>query len=266
MGDFMLRFIATSLLLSTLMYSGFSAAAPDPACRVIDYARIDTAEQLARLENVCEIRKSLAIFTSGVSEIVLPNLKKVGLINVEADGLQALALPALESARDIYLTGSELQVAELPALHTVSGRLVIQQANLEYLRFPELRRVGRFILFNCPSLKFIFVDKLYDIASIRIDNAASLNPACEEKLRSVTRVLSPEERAFLQKAQQDMRDFKRQLIENTLSQPPIRPTGHPTKFDSFGMMKSYYQWYPYEYDRFHGFIGPWGYSWIYTLP
>ena len=74
--------------------------------------------------------------------------------------------------------------------------------------------------------------------------------------------MSAEEIAYIQNAQEEMRLFKRKLLEKSLTESPIRPTGHPTHFDSFGLIKSYYEWYPYEYDRYWGAIGPWGY-WLF---
>lgn len=260
-----MRAFLASLLGVVLVQSSFSAPSERP-CRTVDFVRIENSQQLERLQEVCEIRQSLAIFSSDLKEVVLPRLKRVGLVNVEADGLEALAFPALEAARDIYLTGSDLKVAEFPVLNTVSARLVIQQKNLQFLRLPELRRVGRLILNGCSNLEFVFADKLYDVASIRLDNTPMLNPASEAKLKSVTRVMTPEEIAYIKNAEEEMRLFKRRLIEKTLTEAPIRPTGHPTHFDSFGLIKSYYTWYPYEYSRFYDFIGPWGYSWIYMLP
>ena len=249
-------------LVSTLSLASHSTT----PCRVIESARIDNEKQLEQLRDVCEITQSLAIFADGVREITFPNLRRVGLINIEAIGLEAIAFPKLESVRDIYLTGSDLKVAEFPRLQFVSGRLVIQQRNLQFLNLPELRRVGRLILHSCLNLEFVFADKLYDVASIRMENNPALNPASAENLKRVTRVMTPEELEYIKNAQEEMRLFKRKLWENTLNQPPIRPTGHETHFDSFGMIKSYYAWYPYEYARYYDFIGPWGYGWMYILP
>jgi hypothetical protein len=254
------------LFLLALVGSVVGLANNTSNCRTIEYARIDNQSQLERLNNVCEITNSLAVFTSGVREITLPNLKRVGLINIEADGLEAIAFPKLESARDIYLTGSELKVVEFPQLDTVSARLVVQERNLQFLNLPELRRVGRLILSSCLKLEFVFADKLYDVASIRMENNPALNPSSAENLQKVTRVMSPEEMEFIKNAQEEMRLFKRRLLDNSLNQPPIRPTGHETHFDSFGLIKSYYQWYPYEYSRYIDFIGPWGYTWMYFIP
>jgi hypothetical protein len=260
-----MRLSSALLMIGTFVLSPLSFSQERP-CRTVEFVRVENSRQLERLQDVCEIRQSLAIFTSDLKEVVLPRLKHVGIVNVEANGLEALAFPALETARDIYLTGSDLKVAEFPVLNTVSARLVIQQRNLQFLRLPELRRVGRLILNGCLNLEFVFADKLYDVATIRLDNNPALNPASEEKLRSVTRVMTPEELAFIKNSEEQMKLFKRRLIEKTLTETPIRPTGHPTQFDSFGLIKSYYSWYPYEYSRFYDFIGPWGYSWIYMIP
>lgn len=255
-----------NIFVLSLMAASVSVGNDQTQCRTIEFARIDDESQLERLKDVCEITQSLAIFTTGVREITFPQLKRVGLVNIESNGLEAIAFPKLESARDIYLSGSDLKVAEFPKLNTVSARLVIQEKNLKFFNLPELRRVGRFILYGCTSLEFVFADKLYDVASLRVENAPALNRASAENLKKVTRVLSAEEQEYIKNAQEEMRLFKRKLWENSLNQPPIRPTGHETHFDSFGMIRNYYAWYPYEYDRYYSFIGPWGYTWMYVLP
>ena len=252
------------ILFSFSLMSSVLVIGAERPCRSIEFARIDTQAQLARLSDVCEIRESLAIFTADLKEITLPRLKKVGLVNVEANNLEAIAFPFLETARDIYLTGSDLKVAEFPRLQTVAGRLVIQEKNLQFLHFAELRRAGRLILYNCSQLEFVFADKLYDVASLRVENTPNLNPASAENLRKVTRIVSPEEKEFIRKSQEEMLAFKRRLAENNLNQPPIRPTGHPTHFDSFGMIRSYYEWYPYEYSRYWDVIGPYHYTFFYS--
>lgn len=257
-------YLKSWFLLCLSLASSFSAWGSERPCRSIDFARIDTAAQLQRLSDVCEIRQSLAIFTTDIKEITLPRLQRVGLINVEADNLEAIAFPFLETARDIYLTGSDLKVAEFPRLNTVSGRLVIQEKNLQFLHFAELRRAGRLILYNCSQLEFVFADKLYDVASLRVENTPNLNPASAENLKKVTRVLSQEEQDFIRRSQEEMLAFKRKVAENNLNQPPIRPTGHPTHFDSFGMIRSYYEWYPYEYSRYWDVIGPYHYTFFYS--
>lgn len=246
------------LTFGLTMLCGFSALADQQPCRTIDFARIDTQEQVERLADVCEIRQSLAIFADGVEEIVIPRLKSVGLINVESRGLKAISFPYLESARDIYFTGSDVEVIAFPSLQTVSGRLVVQERNLKFLNFPEVKRIGRLILHSCLNLEFVFADKLYDIASIRLENNPALNASNADMLKNITRVPTPEELEFVKNAQEEIRDLKRKLIDKSLNQRPLPPTGHPTYFDSFGLT-GYYRWYPYEYSRFYDYIGPYHY-------
>jgi hypothetical protein len=256
-----MRFQSSLFILFLSVFSVISVANEQP-CRSIEWARLENNRDVERMKDVCEVRQSLAIFVDGVTELTFPRLKRAGLINIESNGLEAIAFPKLEQARDIYLSGSDLKVAEFPVLETVSARLAIQERNVQFLNFPSLKRVGRFILQGCLNLEFVFADKLYDIASIRMDGNPALNPASAENLKSVTRVMSAEEIAYIQNAQEEMRLFKRKLLEKSLTESPIRPTGHPTHFDSFGLIKSYYEWYPYEYDRYWGAIGPWGY-WLF---
>lgn len=250
----------TLLVLTTL---SLISPAEESGCRSIEWARLETSRDVERMKDVCEVRQSLAVFVDGVREITFPKLRRVGLINIESHGLEAIAFPKLEQVRDVYLTGSDLKAAEFPLLETVSSRLVVQERNIQFLNFPSLRRVGRLVLQSCLSLEFVFADKLYDVASIRMDGVPSLNPASAENLKSVTRVLSAEEQAFIQNAQEEMRLFRKRLLENALAQPPVRPTGHKTNFDSFGYIKSYYEWYPYEYTRYWSVLGPLGYYWMF---
>lgn len=239
--------------------------AQETPCRKVESVRIDNAQQLEKLKNVCEITQSLAIFTKNVREITLPRLKTVGLINIESDGLEAIAFPELLSARDIYLTGEDLRVVELPKLQTVSARFVIQARGVEFFNLPELVRARRLILKDCFNLEFVFAEKLQDVASLRLENNPALNPVSAEKLKSVTRPLTAEEEAFITNAQERMRQFRLRLIAKTLHETPIRPTGHHTSFDSYGFIKSYYEWYPYEYSRYWDVIGPWGYTFFYRF-
>jgi hypothetical protein len=248
--------------LALSMWSAFGYA---ETCRVVDSVRVDSSAQLESLQDVCEVNGSLAIFADGVEKIVLPNLKRAGLINVEAIGLKALAMPNLQYVRDLYVSGSELEAAEFPALLEVSSRLVIRERNIKYLNFPELRRVGRLILQSCLNLQFVFADKLYDVASARVEDNPSLNPGSASVLAAVTRKLSAEEQQYVASAQSQILELKRQLLQNTLAHPPIRPTGHPTQFDSFGLIRSYYTWYPAEYHDYWYSIGPWGFTLYHRL-
>lgn len=242
-----------------------SLQANGQTCRSISAMRVETQQHIDSLQDVCEVTESLAIFADGVQKIELPNLKRAGLINIESNGLKALAMPKLQSVRDLYISGAELEAAEFPSLDTVSSRLVIRERNLKYLNLPELRRVGRLILQSCLNLQFVFADKLYDVGSARLEDNPSLNPGSASMISSVTRKLSPEELNYVTNAQNQIRDIKRKLIENSLSQPPIRPTGHPTQFDSFGLIRSYYEWYPAEYHDYWYSIGPWGFTMYYRL-
>jgi hypothetical protein len=254
------------LLLSfVVLTSSVLSWAQERPCRSLDFVRVENASQLERLKDVCEIRQSLAVFTQGIREITLPRLKSVGLINIESDGLEAIAFPRLESARDIYFSGDELRVIELPQLKTVSARFVVQEQNLEFLNLPELTSARRLILKDCYKLEFVFAEKLQDVASLRLENNPALNPMSAEKLKSVTRPLTKEEESFITNAQEKMRQFRLRLIAKTLNETPIRPTGHHTSFDSYGFIKSYYEWYPYEYSRYWDVIGPWGYTFFYRF-
>ncbi len=246
------------------LLSGMGIAIEQP-CRSIEFARIDSITQLERMKDVCEIRQSLAVFIDDAKEATFPKLKSVGIINVDSRSLEAVAFPALEAARDIYLTGSDLKVAEFPKLETVTSRLVFQEQQMEFLNFPELRRVGRLILANCINLEFVFAEKLFDIASIRIEKNPILNPISEANLKKVTRKMGNEEYELMRKSQEQMRLFKISLMRGMLNSTPVRPTGHPTYFDYYGFIKSYYDWYPYEYYRYWDVIGPWGYTFFYRF-
>lgn len=252
------------LCLAVVTVSMMSLGQERP-CRAIGYARVDNVGQLEKLKDVCEIHQSLAIFTQGVREITLPRLKSVGILNIESDGLEAVNFPELKAAKDIYLASGDLKVAEFPKLQTVSARLVIQERKMEFLNLPELISARRFILKDCFNLEFIFAEKLQDVASLRLENNPALNPVSAEKLKSVTRPLTAEEEAFITNAQERMRQFRLRLIAKTLHEVPIRPTGHHTSFDSYGFIRSYYEWYPYEYSRYWDVIGPWGYTFWYRV-
>lgn len=256
-------------LFAVVVFVGFLSlgvrAAEERPCRVIEDARIETQAQLDRMRDVCEVRGALAIFADGIEEIIIPRLQRVGIINVESYGLKAIAFPQLQFARDIYFSGSDLEVAALPSLQEVSSRLVVRERNLKFLNLPEVRRIGRLVLQSCLQLEFVFADKLYDIASSRLDNNPALNPASADILKNITRVPSPEELEFIKNAQEDIRELKRKLIEKSLTERPLPPTGHPTHFDSFGMT-GYYSWYPYEYSRFYDYIGPWHYMYFIYPP
>lgn len=251
-----------TLSLSLLAFAWSSLAAAE-SCRVVSAVRIDTQQDIDRMQDVCEVKESLAVFADGVEKIVFPNLKRAGLINIESDGLKALAMPKLEVVRDLYVSGSSLEAAEFPALTDVTSRLVIRERNLKYLNLPEARRIGRLILQSCLNLQFVFADKLYDVGSARLEDNPSLNPGSASVISAVTRKLSEEQLRYVTDAQSQILMLKRQLVENSLAHPPIRPTGHPTQFDSFGLIRSYYEWYPAEYHDYWYSIGPWGFTMYY---
>lgn len=246
-----------------ILLSAWSTIAAAETCRVIGAMRIDSQQDLDRVQDVCEVTESLAIFADGVEKVVLPNLKRAGLINIESNGLKALAMPKLEVVRDLYISGADLEAAEFPSLTDVSSRLVIRERNLKYLNLPEVRRIGRLILQGCLNLQFVFADKLYDVGSARIEDNPSLNPGSASVISAVTRKLSAEEMSYVTNAQSQILLLKRKLVENSLAQAPIRPTGHPTQFDSFGLIRSYYEWYPAEYHDYWYSIGPWGFTMYY---
>ncbi|NBX68260.1 MAG: hypothetical protein EBR01_04770 [Proteobacteria bacterium] len=235
------------------------------SCRKIEFARVDNRAQLEKLRDVCEIEKSLAVFIEDANEATFPNLKRVGIINVDSKSLEAVAFPKLESARDIYLTGDRLVVAEFPLLSIISSRLVIQEQNLQFLNLPQLERVGRLVLSGCANLEFVFAEKLFDIASIRIENNPELNLVSEANLKKVTRKMGNREYELMRQSQEEMKLFRLRLIQGNLNSTPIRPTGHHTYFDYYGFIKSYYEWYPYEYSRYWDVIGPWGYTFFYRF-
>lgn len=254
--------IPSVFLLVLSIFSSSSFSAP---CRTLDWARVENQKDLDRLKDVCVINSSLAIFTKDIRQITLPGLKKVGLINIDSDGLEAIAFPSLESARDLYMTSSDLKIAEFPQLQEVSSRLVVNQTSVSFLNFSQLSRVGRLIIQNCPKLEFVFSESLLPPGSIWLENNPSLSKVCESRLLADTQAISVEEMTLLQENNRRMATFKR-LYHRDAVAAPIRPTGHKTQFDSFGMIVNhYYDWYPYEYSRYVGYIGPWGYSWIYWL-
>jgi hypothetical protein len=255
--------ITLPILLATGLLSTWASWSYAETCRSISAVRVETQRDVERLRDVCEVRDSLAIFTSGVEKIVLPNLKKAGLINIESDGLKALAMPELQVTRDLYISGAELEAAEFPSLTDVTSRLVIRERNLKYLNLPEVRRIGRLILQGCLNLQFVFADKLYDVGSARLEDNPALNPGSASVISSVTRKLSAEEMSYVTNAQSQIQLLKLKLLQNSLAHPPIRPTGHPTQFDSFGLIRSYYEWYPAEYHDYWYSIGPWGFTYYY---
>jgi hypothetical protein len=246
-----------------LLLSAWSTHAAAEACRSVSAMRVESQKDIERLQDVCEVKESLAIFADGVEKVVLPNLKRAGLINIESNGLKALAMPKLEVVRDLYISGADLEAAEFPALTDVTSRLVIRERNLKYLNLPEARRIGRLILQSCLNLQFVFADKLYDVGSARLEDNPNLNPGSASVISAVTRKLSAEEMSYVTNAQSQILMLKRKLLENSLTQPPIRPTGHPTQFDSFGLIRSYYEWYPAEYHDYWYSIGPWGFTMYY---
>lgn len=252
----------TIVSLTAFFSAGITLASEVP-CRTIEFARIDSIDQLQKLSDVCEIEKSLAVFIEDAREATFPKLKKVGTLNIESSSLEAIAFPQLETARDIYLTGSELKVAEFPRLRMVSSRLVVQEKQMEFLNLPSLERVGRLILMGCSNLQFVFAEKVFDIASIRIENNPVLNPVSEDNLKKVTRKMGNLEYELMMKSQEEMRLFRLRLLQGTMTCAPIRPTGHHTYFDYYGFIKSYYEWYPYEFSRYWDVIGPWGYTRFY---
>jgi hypothetical protein len=251
--------VAPKILLAAL---GLVAAAPALAdCRIIDDSvRIDSLEVADSLQDVCEITGGLGIFTDGIEEITLPNLASVNLINVEAYGLKAVAFPKLKKADFLYLSGGQLEVAEFPHLRR-AGTINVQSRNLKFLNFPALGAVNKFYVRSNPNLEFIFVDQLYDVGESFLVNNPVLNPATESVIMGSTRVLTDTERADVERSAEEIREYKRRLIQQALDQPPPPPTGHQTVFDSFGMTTPPYYYYRYNdaYWGYWNYLRPWGY-------
>ncbi len=224
-------------------------------CRVVSDIRIDSSDDISKYEQVCEAQ-NVTVFADGQERVILPNLKRAGLVNIDSRGLRAVAMPALEQVRDLYVQGVGVEVVEFPALQYVTGRLVIQNQPVKFLNLPELNQVGRLIIHGCANLEFIFADKLQSIGSAELAANSKLNASVIQVLENVT-ILSPEQYAYRQDQAEKMRLYRQQLIRNGSKPAPIRPTGHPTHFRDY--MTNYYVDYPAQYHDYWYSIGPWGF-------
>lgn len=255
-----------STLTSILVRWGLIGLALTPLtahaeCLSTEGFRVDSAERVAELQDVCEITGGIGIFTEGIEQITLPNVEYIKTLNIEAIGLKAIAFPKLKRVDYLYISGGHLEVAEFPKLQSAL-RVYVQSRRLKYLNFPALGRVSVLSIISNPSLEFVFADELYNVRELRLENNPLLNPATTSVLNGVTQVISQEEQQLIAQAEADAREYKRMLIEQRMNQPPPPPTGHPTTFDSFGLMSpaNYYRYYPDKYWNYWNTIGSWGYT------
>lgn len=246
----MRKLILTAITVVSLIPETLSAA-----CRSVSDIRIDSADDVKKYEDVCEAQ-NITVFADNLDRVILPNIKRAGLVNIDSRALRAVALPGLEVARDIYIQGSGIEVAEFPALQTVSGRFVVLSQPVKFLNLPELTQVGRLIIQSCGNLEFVFADKLQSIGSAELSGNSRMNENVVKILENLT-VLSPEQYANRQAQAERMRLYRQQLIMNGNQPAPIRPTGHPTHFRDY--VTDYYVNYPAQYHDYWYTIGPWGF-------
>jgi len=233
-----------------------SAFAYNPECRTIGGMRVETAAQVAMLQDVCEVRGPLGIFLDGVQQVTLPRLEKIETLNIESFGLQAISFPALKSARYLYISGGQLTVAEFPALRSVGSIMHIKSPRLKHLNFPSLGSVWKLAIQGNLSLEFIFAENLYDIHDLQLVNNPLLNAASAALLQGNTRVISDDEKEQVAKAKEEAEHLRRLIMERRINEPPMRPTGH----QGWGWYGQYYSWYPYHYYNYWNNISAWGYD------
>ncbi len=245
------------------IFAGVSAFADN--CRTVSNLQIRSESDIQRLNDVCVVEGSLAIFADGVEKIVLPNLTQAGVVNIDAHGLRALAMPKLTHATGLYVNGTELEVAEFPALQTVSGHFAVQAPSMRFLNLPNLTQVNRLVFKGCSNLEFVFVDKLGDVGSFLLEQNPKLNEGSASMLTAVTRNLAPDEQDYVINGMNRVADLKIRLHAGMADSTPMPTTGHPTTFDSFGFIKHYYDWYPYEYHDYWLYLSPWGFTLWYPM-
>jgi hypothetical protein len=254
-----IRMMTMFIFAACLAGSGVARA----ECQNIEGLRVDTPEAVEQAQNVCRATTGLGIFTEGISEITFPNLEYVHFLNIEASGLKAIAFPKLKKVDYLVISGGQLEISEFPSLQRVTD-MRVQSRRLKFLNLPSLGVVGKLRITSNPSLQFIFVDNLYNVGELIMENNPALNQGTTAVIQGVTAVITPEERAYIAQQQEDIRAYQRMLIERRMNQPPPPPTGHPTFFDSFGTSGYhpgyYYRDYPDQYWNYWQAIGPYGYS------
>jgi hypothetical protein len=253
-----------SLIFSLSFLAAALVLAPSPmnaACRTVSDIRIDSSDDAKKFEHVCEAQ-NVTIFADNVDRVILPNLERAGLVNIDSRGLRAVALPALKQVRDLYVQGSGIEIAEFPSLQVVQGRFAVLSQPIKFLNLPQLTQVGRLIIQGCSSLEFIFADKLQSIGSVELSANRSLSQNVVSVLEHLS-ILTPEEYAQRQAEAEKMRIYRQQLILNGSQPAPIRPTGHPTHFRDY--MTGYYADYPSQYHDYWYSLSPWGFWLWHTL-
>jgi hypothetical protein len=254
----------TAITAFLLSYSISASAINRTNCRVLTGGvRVDSRAILASLQDVCEVKGSIGIFLDGVTEASFPMLEKAELINIESYGLEAINFPMLKQVRWLYISGAQLKVAEFPKLRSVGNTFSIKSRRLQYLNFPELGTVWKFNIQGNAALEYIFLDSLYDVYNLHVENNPLLNDATMAVLKISTRVLTEEEKDYLKHAEEEIRHVKRKLLDRALDQPPMRPTGLPA---GYGDYSRYISWYPYHYYNYWQNISHWNYQRFYYLP
>ncbi len=251
-------------IYSFLVSGAFLVLAPNPinaACRTVSDIRIDSSDDVKKFEQVCEAQ-NVTIFSDSADRVILPNLERAGLVNIDSRGLRAVAFPALKQVRDLYVQGSGIEIAEFPSLQVVTGRFAVLSQPIKFLNLPQLTQVGRFIIQSCSSLEFIFADKLQSIGSVELSANGSLSQHLVSVLERLS-IMTPEEHAQRQAEAEKMRIYRQQLILNGSQPAPIRPTGHPTHFRDY--MTGYYADYPSQYHDYWYSLSSWGFWLWHTL-
>lgn len=146
---------------------------------------------------------------------------------------------------------------------TVEGRLVVKDQNIKFLNLPELKLAGRVLFDNCPDLEFVFADKLRAINSFNNNDTPTLNQNSINMLANIS-ILTEDQWQQRQQSAKRMSEYKVRLMTDPSSIHRIRPTGHKTQFRQYNN-EAYYNWYPYEYDRYWWVIGAFGFQWYYWI-
>jgi hypothetical protein len=262
-------------LLYFLVMIGLSiSAALTPAayadeCRLEGNLRIDTAEDAAGLDNICEISGNLLIFAPLAEELVIPRLRSVKLINIETDGIKAIYFPALESASWIYVKGQDFEVVDFPVLRTVHQTFYMSAPAAKFLNLTALERATNFYLANNDSLEYVFADHLQSIGGITLENNPVLAEESSAAIGRAGRLVSREERQEEILRQQQVRDMQIAYYQSLRTIP-----AGPSQAASFGTIggfgfhprpqyNRYYQryWHSYGYYPYWNYLYPYPWRW-----
>ena len=249
--------ILMAAVLVGLSWTGTALA--DEECRTIEWIRVDSAAQLEQLQDVCEITRSLAVFTDEAVTVALPKLKKVPFINVDSTAVTGVYLPALEHANIIQIKGRSIEAFEAPRLRRVNRALYILSSSVINLDLVSLEFVDHLVIKGNPQLEEVFTPFTETIMEVSLANNPKLVDENVQLLLALQHPDGPAMRASRRAATEEARRLRVEAARRYHDRV-IAPTGTAARFGTIGFYNYGNHYRRYRYPRYRAYypvIRPW---------